>query len=251
LTALGAVLMLILAVAPGHAAASADIQESAWPDREPDDKSAARLRSTIRIIRSRFAGTCAHPPAQTACPPHRIMVAGRPGYQLPVAQTDTSRFTKLADQARDSLQTGDLRTAWHLANDAVRLWRGSPLADAEGRPFAMRYAERLQQRRIAVEITRCESAIQLGMHREIVNDLQQLASTRPGDIGLTCMLVTALVRSGCPGEAGETCYRALRHANKYNFDTSSLQELQHDWLNGKIPPTGPTWSPGTRMLITS
>jgi DNA-binding SARP family transcriptional activator len=164
LTTLGTVLMLILAVAPGHAAASADIQKSAWPDQDPGDKTAARLRSTIRIIRSRFAGTRTHPPVQTACPPHRVTVAGRPGYRLPAVQSDSSRFTNLADQARDSLQCGDLRTAWQLASDAMRLWRGSPLADAEGLPFATRYAERLEQRRVAVEITRCESAIQLGMH---------------------------------------------------------------------------------------
>lgn len=65
------------------------------------------------------------------------------------------------------------------------------------------------------------------------------------------MLVTALVRGGSPGEAGEACYRALRYANKSNFDVTSLQRLQHDWLNGKIPLYGPTWSPSTRALVTS
>jgi DNA-binding SARP family transcriptional activator len=251
LSALGAVLVLILAVAPGHAAASADIQESAWPDHEPDDRTAARLRSTIRVVRSCIAGTCTPPSARTACPPYRAIVAGRPGYRLPAVQIDASRFVELADRARESLQSGDHRNAWQLASDAMRLWRDSPLVDAGGRPFSVRYADRLLQRRVAVEVTRCESAIRLGMYREIITDLQQLAGTRPGDFGLTCMLVTALVRSGCPDKAGDLCYRALRYANEYNFDATSQQQLQHDWLNGKIPLTGPTWSPGTRSLVRS
>ena len=251
LSALGAVLVLILAVATGHAVTSADIQESAWPDHEPDDRTAARLRSTIRVVRSCFAGTCTLPPARTTCPPYRAIVAGRPGYRLPAVQIDAIRFVDRADKAREFLLSGDHRNAWHLARDAMRLWRDSPLVDAGGRPFAVRYAERLLQRRVAVEITRCEAAIRLGMHREIIADLQELAGTRPSDFGLTCMLVTALVRSGCPDEAGDLCYRALRYANEYNFDATPQQQLQHDWLNGKIPLTGPTWSPGTRSLVRS
>jgi hypothetical protein len=60
--------------------------------------------------------------------------------------------------------------------------------------------------------------LQPGMHREIIADLQELADARPGDFCLTCMLVTVLVRSGCPDEAGDLCYRALRYADRHNFD---------------------------------
>jgi DNA-binding SARP family transcriptional activator len=242
--------VLILVVAPSHAATSADIQESAWPDHEPDHKTADRLRSTIRVVRSCFAGTCTPPPARTACPPYRALVAGRPGYRLPAVQTDASRFTELADQARESLGSGDLQDAWQLTSNAMRLWRGSPLASADGYPFAVSYAERLQHRRVAVEITRCESAIRLGMHREILADLQQLADARPGDFEVTSMLATALVRSGCPDEAGELCYKALRYADEYGRALTSQRQLQHDVLNGKIPLTGPSWSPGARSPVT-
>jgi DNA-binding SARP family transcriptional activator len=248
LTGLGAVLVLILTVVPGNAATSAHIQESAWPDQEPDDKTAARLRSAIRVLRSRFA--TASPPgdpsarAQAACPPYRATVAGHPGYRLPTVQTDADRFMKLADQARVSLQSGDLRVAWQQARDAARLWRGAPVADAEGRPFAVRYAKRLERTLVAVEITRFESAIRLGMYREIIPDLQALAGSRPGDFGITCMLVTALARCGCPEEAADMCYRALRYAHEYRFDPTQQRQLQYDLLNGKIPLTGPPWSPG-------
>jgi hypothetical protein len=95
---MGAVLTLILAVTPGNIATSSDIQREAWPNREPDDKTAARLRSAILAMRSRFASAVPETPRRAACPPYRAIVAGRPGYQLPDVQTDADVFVGLAGQ---------------------------------------------------------------------------------------------------------------------------------------------------------
>lgn len=242
LSGIGNVLVLILAVAPSHAATSADIQESAWPDQRPDDKSAARLRSAIRVVRSRFAA--AHPelPSQGECPPYRCVVHGYPGYRLPSVQTDASVFSNLADQARLSLQYDEVRAAWQQARDALALWRGAPLADADGRSFAVTAAERMARTYLSVETTHCDAAIRLGLHREIIPDLQRLTASWPGDFGLTCLLVTALARSGRFSDAANVCYKALCYANEYSIDPSPQRRLQHDLLNGRIPPIGPSWS---------
>jgi DNA-binding SARP family transcriptional activator len=246
LSSMGAVLVLILALTPGHLAASGEIQRKAWPDQEPDNKTAARLRSAVLAMRSRFAFAVPAMPPRTACPPYRVFVAGSPGYQLPAVQTDADVFTDLAGQARLSLQRQEPRSAWQQARDALRLWRGTPLADASGRYFAVEAVLRLEQARLALELVRCEAAIMLGMHREISPDLERLAAAWPGDFGITCLLVTALARSGRMGKAAQVCYLALRHAQEHGLADTTLRQLQYDALSGNISADGPPWSPARR-----
>lgn len=238
LSPIGAVLVLILAVTPGNAAASGDIQRKAWPDREPDDRSAARLRSAILAMRSRFAGALPEPPPRAVCPPDRVVVAGKPGYRLAALRTDADEFASLAGQARLSLQQHDPMTAWKQACDAMLFWRGDPLADASGRSFAVGLASRLEQVRHAAEITRCEAALWLGMHREITPDLERLAASWPGDFGISRLLITALTRCGRIGHAADVCYKAIINAQEHGFDDSPYRQLQYDVLNGMIPAAG-------------
>jgi DNA-binding SARP family transcriptional activator len=235
LGSMGGVLALVLAVTPGNAAASGDLQQMAWPDREPGDQSAARLRSAVRAMRSRFACAVPQAPPQATCPPYRAVVAGNHGYQLPVVLTDAETFTSLAGQARLSLQQDDPLTGWEQACEAMRLWRGDPLADAGGRSFAVGPALRLEQARQAVEAARCEAALSLGMHREILPDLGRLAASWPGDFGFTSLLVTALARCGRHREAADACLKALIHAQEHGLDDTPHHQLQYDVLNGNIP----------------
>lgn len=242
LTGICNILMLILAIASANAATSTHLQESAWPQQQPDDKTAARLRSAIRVIRSHFAASHPQPPPQAACPPRRAAVSGFPGYLLPAVQTDASTFSNLADQARLSLQHDDPQAAWQQARDALGLWRGAPLADADGRPFAVKTAGLLEHKYLSVETTRCDAAIRLGLHREIIADLRRLSASWPGDFGLTCLLVTALARSGRFSEAADACHRAVCHANEYNIDPTPQRQLQYDLLNGKVASAGSPWA---------
>jgi DNA-binding SARP family transcriptional activator len=243
LSSMGAVLALILAVTPGHLVASGDLQRKAWPDRDQDDKTAACMRSAVLAMRSRFAAAAPDTP-RAACPPYRVIVAGNPGYQLPAVRTDAELFAALAAEARFSLQRGDPGTAWRQACEALLLWRGSPLADASGRSFAVKPALRLEQARLAVETVRCEAAILLGLHREIFPDLERLAVAWPGDFGVTCLLVTALTRCGRMAQAAEVCFLALSHAHELGLDDKAHRQLQYDALSGKIPAAGPPWRPG-------
>jgi DNA-binding SARP family transcriptional activator len=243
LSTMGTVLALVLAVTPGNAAASGDIQHKAWPDREPDDRSAARLRSAVLAMRSRFAGALPQPPPRAACPPYRVVVAGKPGYRLPAVRTDADEFASLAGQARLSLQQDDPLAAWKQACDAMSLWRGDPLADASGRSFAVGPALRLERARHAAETVRCEAALWLGMHREITPDLEELAASWPGDFGLTCLLVTALARCGRIGQAADVCYKAIVNAQEQGFDDTPYRQLQYEVLNGMIPAAGAAWRP--------
>jgi DNA-binding SARP family transcriptional activator len=243
LSSLGTVVVLILAVSPGHVATSGDIQRKAWPEREPDDQTSARLRSAVLAMRSRFASAIPVMPARAACPPYRAILTGRAGYQLPVVTTDADLFAGLARQARLSLGQGDAHGAWLQACAALELWRGTPLGDAGGRSFAIAPALRLEQARIAAELTRCEAALLLGLHREVFPDLERLAAAWPGDFGITCLLVTALVRCGRIGEAAEACYKALSYAQEHGLDDTDCRQLQYAALSGNIAVSGPPWRP--------
>lgn len=250
LSSMGTVLVLILAVAPGNVAASDEIQRRAWPDREPDDKTAARLRSVVLATRSRFAFALPETTPRAACPPYRAVLAGSPGYQLPAVQTDADLFVALAGQARLSLEQQDPWNAWQQSGDALRLWRGTPLVDASGRSFAIEPALRLEQARLAAETARCEAGLRLGMHREIFPDLERLAAAWPGDFGITCLLVTALARCGRAGQAGDACYRALSYAQGHGLDDTAHRQLQYDALSGNIPPAGPPWRGRLRVAAS-
>jgi DNA-binding SARP family transcriptional activator len=244
LSSMSAVLALILAVAPGNVATSGEIQRKAWPEREPDDQTSARLRSAILAMRARFAAAVPGMPARAACPPYRAIVAGSAGYQLPAVETDGELFADLARRARLSLLHEDPRAAWRQTGDALRLWRGDPFADAGERSFAVEPALRLEQTRLAVELARCEAAILLGMHREVFPDLERLAVSWPGDFGITCLLVTALARCGRIGQAAEACFQALDYAHKHGLDDTAHRRLQFDALSGNIGRAGPPWRPG-------
>lgn len=243
LSSMGAVLVLILAVAPGRAVTSDDLQRKAWPERDPDGKTAACLRSAVLALRARFASAAPQARRRAACPPSRVVVAGSPGYHLPAVQTDADLFLDLAGLPRLSLRQEDPWTAWCRAGDALALWRGRPLADAGSRAFAIEPALRLEEARLTVETARCEAALMLGLHREILPDLERLAVAWPDDFGVTCLFVTALARCGRAGQAAEVCYQALSHAHALGLDDTAHRRLQYDALSGSIPATGRHWQP--------
>jgi len=242
LSSMGAVLVLMLTMARGRVATSDDLQRELWPEKEPDDKTAACLRSAVLAVRARFAAAVPQV-RRPACPPARVVVAGAPGYQLPAVQTDADSFLGLAGLVRLSLRQEDPWAAWCRATDALALWRGRPLADAGSRAFAIEPTRSLEQARLAVEAARCEAALMLGLHREILPDLERIAAAGPDDFGVTCLLVTALARCGRAGQAAQVCYQALSHAHALGLDDSAHRQLQYDVLNGSIPATGRPWQP--------
>jgi SARP family transcriptional regulator, regulator of embCAB operon len=238
-----AVLSLIFASEPGNAVASHEIQRLTWPDRPPCDATAANLRSTIRMLRRSFAAAFGFPapPEGGAFPPARAIVAGHPGYRMPISATDADTFSQLATDARLSLEAGRPEAAWAQASGALKLWRGKPLADAGARSFAVGLAARLNDLHVAVRITRAEAEIWRGTHREIVGDLCDLVADYPGNFDAWCFLVNALARAGRIEEAADACQRAVRYAHARGIDDLRHKRLQYDLLNGNLPMTGPPW----------
>src|SRR5215211_7468097 len=88
----------------------------------------------------------------------------------------------------------------HL-NQALGLWRGPALADFAAESFAHAEAARLDGRRLAALEERIEAQLALGLHAELVAELEQRATDHPLRERLWGQLMLALYRSGRQAEA--------------------------------------------------
>src|SRR5215212_11186115 len=86
-------------------------------------------------------------------------------------------------------------------DDALALWRGDPLSDFVTEQWASAEAARLVELRLAALIERAQVALALGLHLEVVGDLEPLVSQDPTVESLAGLLMLALYRSGRQAEA--------------------------------------------------
>ena len=150
-----------------------------------------------------------------------------PGYilRLTPEQLDLHRFERLTERAA---QAGEAREAADLLRAALGLWRGDALADLADEPFARAAIERLEEIRLAAIERRIDAELALGLHAELVGELQELVAAHSFGERFTRQLMLALYRSGRQTEA-LTIYRATREALVEEFGiepTPSLRRLE-------------------------
>jgi DNA-binding SARP family transcriptional activator len=117
-----------------------------------------------------------------------------PGYVLRVdPQTiDARRFERLTQEVRDA----PARERAGALREALQLWRGSPLADLAFESFAQTEARRLDELRLAALEDRIEAELELGMHAELVGELEALARENAARERLRRLQMLALYRAG-------------------------------------------------------
>jgi DNA-binding SARP family transcriptional activator len=157
-----------------------------------------------------------------------------PGYTIRLApeQLDLVAFEHLTADATDALAGAEAQRAADLLRQALGLWRGAPLADLTYESFAREPIERLEEIRLAAVEQRIEAELALGRHRELVGELEQLASEHPLRERFRAQLMLALYRSGRQAEALEA-YRRAREALVSDFGiepTPALQQLERQIL---------------------
>src|SRR3954471_14598741 len=86
-------------------------------------------------------------------------------------------------------------------DEALGLWRGEPLSDFVTEQWATAEAARLTELRLAAIIERAQVALALGLHLEVVGDLEPLVSADPTAESLAGLLMLALYRSGRQADA--------------------------------------------------
>jgi DNA-binding SARP family transcriptional activator/tetratricopeptide (TPR) repeat protein len=117
-----------------------------------------------------------------------------PGYVLRVdAETiDARRFERLTQESREA----PARDRAAGLREALQLWRGSPLADLAFESFAQTEARRLDELRLAALEDRIEAELELGMHAELVGELEALARENAARERLRRLQMLALYRAG-------------------------------------------------------
>jgi DNA-binding SARP family transcriptional activator len=140
----------------------------------------------------------------------RVLVTAPPGYLMRVEseQLDLRRFETLVAAGRAALVIDPGRAASDL-REALALWRGAPLANVAGEPFAQLAIPRLEEMQLLATEDRVDADLALGRHGEVVGELRDLVAQNPLRERLRAQLMLALYRSGRQAEALET-YRDTR-----------------------------------------
>jgi DNA-binding SARP family transcriptional activator len=146
-----------------------------------------------------------------------------PGYTLAVEPDaiDAVRFETLFAQARSSPATERAQ----LLRSALALWRGPALADLAGEEFTQGEIRRLEELRLDALEERIAADIELGLHREVIGELETLAALTPLRERVCALRMLALYRSGRQAEALQA-FRETRSAFVDELGIEPGAELQ-------------------------
>jgi DNA-binding SARP family transcriptional activator len=185
-----------------------------WGDEAPTDAVRAVRVVVSRLRRALEADRLAHSAA---------------GYSLRVepGELDCERFATLVAEAAD---TDDPTRA---LRPALALWRGRPLADVEFAGFAQPAVAGLEEQRLGALEQLMEAELELGHEREMIAELQQLATEHPLRERLQGQLMLALYRTGRQADALDA-YRRHRAAlvDELGLEPGTeLRELEAAILN--------------------
>lgn len=126
----------------------------------------------------------------------RLVTRGR-GYELRIDADDVDalRFERLL--------------AAQAPREALALWRGPPLEELAGEPFAAAAIRRLEELRLAALELAIDQDLAAGRHREVIGELDALVAQEPLNERFHAQRMLALYRSGRQSEA-LAAYRTAR-----------------------------------------
>ncbi|MFI8342877.1 BTAD domain-containing putative transcriptional regulator [Streptomyces sp. NPDC085639] len=166
-----------------------------WPDAPP-----RTATTTLQVYVSHLRKTL-----QSADPRHgrEALVTRRPGYLLRVdaGALDSAVFKELSSRGHQALQDQDFAAAADLQRRALALWRGPVLSDTPHGPVLEGAAVRLAEARTGALGERIRAELHLGLHRELVAELQELVAEHRMHEEFHTHLMVALYRCGRQAEA--------------------------------------------------
>src|SRR5262245_25876982 len=114
-----------------------------------------------------------------------------PGYvlRLEPEQLDLAQFERLAEDAGTEFRRGEKEAAAELLREALRLWRGEPLADLAGEPFATVAVRRLDEIRLVALELPVEAGLALGRRFVLIAVLAALGAMVPLPVRLPARLM--------------------------------------------------------------
>lgn len=188
-------LLAALALRPGQVVPATELIGQLWGD-DPPPTARTTLRNYVMRLRK-------------ALPEGRIRTAAG-GYQLVVAETETDvgRLRELLRTSRSMTGTAP-EQALEVLEEALALWRGTPLEDIGDCPLRGAEQSRLEELRLTAVEERFELKTVLGRHTEITDELTAAVRSHPLRERLARQLMLALHRSGRTADA-LAVYRRVR-----------------------------------------
>jgi DNA-binding SARP family transcriptional activator len=180
------VLMAALLLRANEVVASADLAAAVWQGGPPGS-SRVTMQNYVKRLRHALE------------PAGRDRIVTRPaGYLIEVGpgELDVTRFTELRAAGLAAARAGAWPDAAGRLTAALEVWRGQPLADVPSPALARTEGQRLTELRLGALEARIDAQLHLGMHRELIPELEELAAAEPLRERVHELLMLALYRSG-------------------------------------------------------
>ncbi|HEX6020521.1 MAG TPA: BTAD domain-containing putative transcriptional regulator [Solirubrobacter sp.] len=147
-------MLAMLALELGRTVTTDRLAEGLWGEQWPPS-AGKMLQLYVSRLRRALSGNGAE-----------IVTRGR-GYELRLVDgnVDVVRFERLLDADRP--------------RDALALWRGEPLTDVSGEPFAAAEVRRLQELRLQAMELAIEADLAAGRHDDVLPEIQTLLEVEP------------------------------------------------------------------------
>jgi predicted ATPase/DNA-binding SARP family transcriptional activator len=203
-------LLARLLLQPNQVVAEDELVDTLWGEDPPE-----RARHALQVYVSSL---------RRALGPNRIRRA-RGGYAavVEVDELDLARFERLATEGRDLLEAGDAAGALSRLDEALSLWRGPALADVA--PALESDRARLEEQRLVVLEDRLDAKLELGLHRDVVSELERFSADHPLRERIARQLMLALYRSGRQADA-LAVYRRTRDVLRDELGLEPGSELR-------------------------
>ena len=182
---------------------TARVIDELWGDQPP-----ATATKTVQVHVSRLRKALAVP--GNGAP--GALLTREHGYELRVEPDalDADRFESLAEHGSRELAAGHPGEAVAALEAALGLWRGPPLSDLAGEPFAQPEIARLEELRMVAVERLAEAMLALGEHDAVVSRLGGLIREHPYRERLRALLMLALYRADRQAEALQAYTNARR-----------------------------------------
>lgn len=188
-------LLATLALSPGEVVSVATLLDELWGETPPRT-AANTLHGHIARLRRTLVAQTGDPCAQD------VVRTSNAGYLLDIApeNVDSVRFTRAVEQAAVTA-CRDPQASIAQLEDALRMWHGIALSDVGSGIACSMAAVHLEGMKAVARELLVEAKLELGLHREVVPELELLLRQYPLRERFGEQLMLALYRSGRQADA--------------------------------------------------
>jgi WD40 repeat protein/DNA-binding SARP family transcriptional activator len=186
-----------LVTSPGETLSAEQLADALWGDDLPASW-AKIVQGCVARIRKRLGREA-------------IQTVGH-GYRfaLPDGEVDAVRLERALARVQELEGLGEPARAVYVAEDALRTWRGRPLADLDGWEPGRREAERLEEVRCNLEELRLQALLHAGRWRDVLSEARTRIREVPSRERRWALLALAEYQGGRQADALATLREARR-----------------------------------------